>query len=127
MIGTFGNIAFETSTKKVLTFDEFERVTAAIFAEHKVIDQKPKLQLTGLALDQITFSIFLSAFLGVDPADEIQSFKEIAAKGEARKLIMGGQVVGDFVLVNMTEKWSHVNARGKVVTAMLNITLKEYV
>ena len=65
--------------------------------------------------------------MGVVPADEIKRFREIMADGEAKKLIIGKDVLGDFVLTKITDRWQCVGSRGEVITAALEISLKEFV
>ncbi len=127
MIGSLGNIVFETSSDRIRTFDDFTRESAANFAEHRVLDQKPRLQHTGLELDKIKFSVRLDAMLGVIPSKEIENFQDMLMAGESQKLIVGGKVVGDFVLLSIGEQWTTVDAKGCVIVAVLDLSLKEYV
>ena len=127
MIGTFGNIVFETSADKVLTFDGFVRKGSAQFAEHPVIDGKTKLQHTGDGLDEVSFSVKLSASLGVNPSNEIEKLREIKAAGDPKKLIMGMKVIGDFVLTSVEDAWDRVDNLGNIFVSTVNLTLKEYV
>ena len=60
-IGTFGPLTFETSEKKVRTFDAFKRKTGAKFEEHTIIGLKPKLEFTAPGLDDISFQVVFSA------------------------------------------------------------------
>ena len=127
MIGTFGNIVFETSSERIRTFDGFARKGSAAFAEHAVVDDKPRLQHTGSGLDEISFSVRLDISLGLNPSDELEKFRDILAAGDAQKLIINGKVLGAFVLTELEESWSRVDNKGRLMVANLNISLKEYV
>ena len=127
MIGSFGNIVFETSTERIRTFDGFSRTGAARFAEHAVIDGKPRLQHTGTDLDEISFSVRLDAGLGLNPAEELEKVREILAAGDEQKLILNGKVLGDFVLTSIEEAWTRVDNQGRLITASLNLSLKAFV
>ncbi|MCP4021564.1 MAG: phage tail protein [Desulfobacteraceae bacterium] len=127
MIGSFGEIVFETSRKKIHTFDEFQRKRKAIFAEHAVLDDKPRLQHIGNGLDEITFSIRLDISLGVDPKGQLEKIHEIQEAGEAKKLIIGGDVFGTFVLEEIEESWAVIDNKGRLINADLNLNLKEFV
>ncbi|MCG8639138.1 MAG: phage tail protein [Desulfobacterales bacterium] len=127
MIGTFGNIVFETSQAKILTFDNFKRSGSASFAEHPVLDDKPRLQHTGTALDEITFSVSLNKYLGVSPADELQKFRDAKDRGEALKLMIGGKSLGDFVLTRVDDTWQTVDNQGRPVKTGLELTIREFV
>ena len=117
MIGTFGAVVFETSSRKIHTFDDFERQGAAAFAEHAVIDGKPRLEFTGENLDEISFSIRLDAHLGVDPAGQVKQIRAIKAAGRAQTLIIGGVPLGNFVITSLAEKWQRIDNKGRLILA----------
>lgn len=127
MIGTFGSVVFESSTKKVNTIDEFNRTSTADFAEHKTLDGKPRLQFLGEGLDKITFTMRLNIFLGVIPEKQIKILQDIKAAGEAQTLIIGDTPLGNFVVTELNEKWPHIDGKGNLIVAYMDITLKEYV
>ncbi len=127
MIGTFGHILFQTSSSKILTFDEFTRKSSAVFAEHPVLDDKPTLQHVGDGLDTIEYSIRLDVSLGINPIIEIEKLRQIKSAGEEQKFIIGGKVIGDFVLIDLGEKWPSVDNRGNVLVALVSLILKEFV
>ena len=125
MIGSFGKIVFEVSRDLVRTFDAFKRKGSATFAEHLVLEGKPRLQHTGSELDRVSFTVRLDTSLGVDPAQEIQKFREIKDTGNPQKMIIGGWVFGDFVLVSLEDNWTRIDGKGRLMTADVNIELKE--
>ena len=126
-IGTFGPLTFETSEKKVRTFDAFKRKTGAKFEEHTIIGLKPKLEFTAPSLDDISFQVVFSAYLGLNPAKEIDSLREIVQKGEYHPLIIGGKTLGKFVIESVAEAWNHVDNKGNLLDAAVDISLKEYI
>ena len=126
-IGTFGPLTFETSEKRIRTFDAFKRKTGAKFEEHAIIGLKPKLEFTAPGLDDITFQVVFSAYLGLNPAKEIDSLREIVQKGEYHPLIIGGKTLGKFVIESVSEAWNHVDNKGNLLDAAVDISLKEYI
>jgi phage protein U len=127
MIGTFADIVFEVSREQVLTFAGFTRSGEANFAEHAVLDDKPRLQFTGVSLDEIQFSVRLDISLGVDPAEQVRMMRRMLAAGEARPLIVGEVFLGDFVLVRLEESWTNVDNLGNLLVAELALSLREYI
>lgn len=125
MIGTFGDIVFETSRDKILTFSDFVRKRSATFAEHLVVDAKPRLQFTGLGLDDISFAVRLDASLGIHPEDHLARFRDVQAAGASCHLIIGGKVLGRFYLVSLTESRSHIDRQGQPWRVDLTLTLRE--
>ncbi len=126
-IGTFGTVIFEVSTEKSRTFDEFNRKTAAKFEEHAIIGQKAKLEFISPGLDEISFQVIFSAFHGLNPLKEADQLREIVRKGEYHPLVIGGKVIGNFVLESLSESWKYVDNRGNVLHIALDVSLKEYV
>ena len=126
-IGTFGPLTFETSEKRIRTFDAFKRKTGAKFEEHGIIGLKPKLEFTAPGLDDISFQVVFSAYLGLNPAKEIDSLREIVQKGEYHPLIIGGKTLGKFVVESVAEAWNHVDNQGNLLDAAVDISLKEYI
>ncbi len=127
MIGTFEKLVFETSSTKIHTFDDFQRQGSATFAEHKVINGKPRLEFTGDDLDKISFTIRLDLHLGVDPATQIKIAWEMKSAGKPGTMIVGGVPLGDFVILSLSEKWKAVDGKGRLIIAYLDLSLKEYV
>lgn len=127
MIGTLGNIVFETSASKIRTFDEFKRKGSATFSEHAVLNGKAKLQHLGTSLDEISFSITLNVALGINPKAEIKKLQEIKNAGNENQLIIGKDVLGRFVLTELSESWDKIDNQGNLLLARVDLSLKEYV
>jgi phage protein U len=128
MIGYFGERIFETSDKKLLTFKDFTRETASRFATHELINRKPITEFVGPNLQTVTFSIVLNASHGVHPRDEIDAWNEMAEKGQAEALVIGGKPLGAdrWIVKSLSEAWNLVWNRGELYSAELEVTLEEY-
>ncbi len=125
-IGTYGKTVFEVSTDRVRTFGQLERTGEARFAEHVVQGTKPILQFLGPGLDEVGLDIRLDAALGVNPLSEIDALREVRDTGGASSLMVGGKVLGKFVLINVTETWRTVDGLGALLLADVSLKLKEY-
>ena len=77
-------------------------------------------------LDSISFSIRLDVGLGICPADEIEKIRTMLAAGDEQKLIINGRSLGDFVLENLEESWTRLDHKGRLITAALTLSLKEF-
>lgn len=128
-IGTLGPIAFETSSEKVRTFQSFKRKNSARYATHDVMGRKPVLEYVGQGLDSISLSMRFDVMLGVSPAEEINTLRELQAKGEAVELVIGGQPLSNnlWVVQEVTEDWQTVDSRGNLIIATVEVTLQEFV
>jgi phage protein U len=125
-IGTFGPVTFEVSTQKTRTFDDFNRKTSAKFEQHDIIGIKPKLEFVAPGLDEISFQVIFSAFHGLNPLNEANQLRSIVQKGEYHSLVIGGKVLGNFVIENISEAWKYVDGRGNVLYIAVDVSLKEY-
>ncbi len=112
MIGTFGPVVFEASSARLRNFAEFARKSLAAFAEHQVLDNKPRLQHVGTGLDEILFTMKFISALHVDPQVEINVLRGMQRAGDARPLILG--------------KWQVVDNKGRLRSALVNVTLREF-
>lgn len=125
-IGTFGSVTFEVSTEKTRTFAEFSRKTSAKFEEHAIISQKAKLEFISPGLDEISFQVVFSAFHGLNPLQEVNQIREIVQTGEYHPLLIGGKVIGIFIIETLSEAWKYVDNHGLVLHIAVDLTLKEY-
>lgn len=125
MIGTFGDIVFTASREKVFTFDRLSRRGSANFARHDRLGAKPVLEFTGPGLDEISLTIRLSVALGVEPQDAIDRLVAAKDAGREKALIIGGRLIGNYVITEITDTWDTVTARGRLIAASAALTLLE--
>lgn len=129
MIGQFGDIVFQTSDNKILTFKDFQRQSSAKIEKHQMIGQKAKSEFLGTELETISFIVDLNAGLGVSPYIEIEKFRYKLNNGVAEPLIIGGNRLGQdlWIISNLSDSWNTVFNDGFLYSASLNITLEEYI
>lgn len=125
MIGTLGEAVFEVSIDRVFTFRDFSRSGSPRLEEHAVIGRKPTLEYVAPGLNEISFSIRLDRFLGVDPEKELEKIREAMEQGQIIPLIIGGKYLGRWVITKADEKHSRHDGAGKIVVAEVSIALKE--
>lgn len=131
MIGSFGEIIFEISDKKVLSIEnEINRTYKSKTSEHNPIYGPGKIRHQGRELIDISFSIKLNTTLTPDIQTEIQKIKEVWEKGEFNFLVFGGQTFGEypFVILDISEKNQYYNrSTGMFDYVELELNLKEYI
>lgn len=66
-VGTLGDIVFKVSEKTVQTFDGLQIESKTNYAKHTRHNKKPLLEFQYNDTDTASFSMYLSAFLGVNP------------------------------------------------------------
>lgn len=126
-VGSFGETTFKVSSREVRTLRDFRRNTKSRFAQHNLLMQKPALEFIGQDLTQITFKIQLVKALGVDVEYEADKLRWYCEKGGDHALIIGGEVIGRFVVEQVSETAQIVNGHGDILVEELELSLKEYV
>lgn len=129
MIGSFGNIVFETSDKRIYNFSGFTRETGGRFAAHEVIGKKPQSEFIGPGLDNISFTVNINGMYGMSPRKEMDRWCELANKGEAYTLVIGDKALGTdkWVVKTISEAWNTILNNGKLISGKIDISLEEYI
>lgn len=127
MIGSYGTVVFEASADRVRTWQAASRQGRARWARHDVLGRKPLLEFTGLDLEQVELAIRLDASLGVNPAQELRSLRDLRDAGEPSALTLGGAVLGRYALESVSETWRNTDAAGRLILAEATLSLVEYV
>lgn len=127
-VGSFGELVFEVSNYKVLTFREFKREGGAKYATHEVIGQAPKLEYLHREAEKISLEIDLVKDLGVSPEEEMAKIIEMCGEGTANYLVFNGQVYGEseWVIESYKEDVKYFGADGKVIASKVSLDFKEY-
>lgn len=127
-IGTFGNIVFETSDRKVLNPLGLQRTGGSEWATQKLIKGKPRAQYMQPKLRTVTFNIKLNAQNGVRPRKMLDELMDMAEGFTAYRLVINGKPLSSLPwrLVSVSESWGHMYNRGELVTAEVSLTLEEY-
>lgn len=104
---------------------DFSRTTAASYAEHALFGRKPKLQLTGQALDVIELGIeFHASFC--NPSSEIETVRNRIRSGTVLPFTLdSGETLGRFVIEAFTETWRKTFIDGTILAAAGTIKLRE--
>lgn len=128
-IGKWGNLKFTIASKKRKTFDDLQWTTSIRFDTKDRKKKVSKLKFKGIDPDQISFSIRLSVFAGVNPLAEINSIDKTARKGKANRLIIGGKKYGShkWAITGITKECKYFDKKGHLWVTEVKITMKEKV
>ncbi|WP_285906828.1 phage tail protein [Pseudodesulfovibrio pelocollis] len=124
-IGSFGPVGFAVSAREIFTVREMGRKREAGFAEHPVVNGATRLQFTGIGLWEISLGITLSR-AWTDPETRIARLEALQEAGEHHPLVIGGRVLGRFVLASLAESTTVFARGGGIETATLDLNLREY-
>ena len=133
MVGSFGDVVFEISDKKVFSINnEINRAYKSKISEHTAIFGPGMIRHQGRELTELSFGISLVASLIPDttPSEQLDKIKTMWEFGEYDYLTLGGQTFEafPFLIIDMSEKSSHFNKETSNFDFInLELTLKEYI
>ena len=127
-VGKWNGIKFKTNAKKLFTFGDMERTYSAEWKEHPIIGKRPKMEYTGIGMDEITINVILDGEFGVKPRNMLKKFRTAAKKGIAAYFYVGGKkVVSNKMYIGSgAERWKEIWNKGELVKATATLTFKEY-
>lgn len=123
MFALLGDVQFDLITY----FDGFESQFSADFAEHALIEGKPRLQWIGDKLDEIRIQLsFHIQFC--NPERELLRLKTAKEAHQAMALVLGnGDYKGWFVLTDVQATSKQTDKAGSLIALEAGITLREFV
>jgi phage protein U len=123
MYAQLGDVTFDLPTY----WDAHGVRRAYEYAEHKVIEGKPRLQWVGDALDEISIKIVLHASY-CNPELELNNLRNAATAHQALPYVTGAGVYkGNYVITALEEDTRHTDPQGRVIYLEAMLSLKEYV
>lgn len=129
IVGGFGDVIFETSDKRILTYKNFRRDIIVRYGISEVIGQKPKSEFLGPGLDTVTFEVSLNISLGHDPYTIMTQFIEYTREGHAYPLVIGSRAIGvdRWKITGLGEPVYSFGPEGQILSGALELTMEEYV
>lgn len=127
-IGTLGDIVFSVSRSQVKTFDGLKWDSSAKYATHDRHLKDVLLEYTGTDADTISFTMFFSVFLGVNPMGEITKLLNAERSGKVMRLVIGSKAYGKnkWVITKTSKDLETFDKRGNLLAAKVNVSLKAY-
>ena len=127
-IGTLGDIVFSISRRQVRTFDGLNWSSSAQYATHNRHLKDVLLEFTGTEADKISFSMYFSVFLGVDPMAELVKLLNAERSGRVMRLVIGSKAYGKhrWVITGMSKDLERFDNKGNLLIARVSISLMAY-
>lgn len=128
VIGTWGDITFAVSRNQIKTFDGLKWDSGAKYSTHDRHLKEPLLEFTGTDVESMTFTMFFSAFLGVNPIAEVSKMLKAMRRGEVHRLVIGPKAYGTnkWVITKLSNSLNRYDNRGNLLVAKVNVTMKSY-
>ena len=129
MIGSFGEVVFEVSDKKVRTFRDFQIQRSAKYSEHAIHGRKGLLEFTGLSPASASMNIRLDTGLGINPEKEIEILRDLLNNHEAVPFILDGEPQGEglWVLESLDENFEIIDNKGAFTAIQVSLKMREYI
>ncbi|MDD2870079.1 phage tail protein [Neomegalonema sp.] len=122
MFAMLGSIRFQTS----ISFEGISSKRAWDYAQHAVIEGKPKLQYVGEALGEIVIDLVLHVDY-CDPDVELAKLRVAASRHEALPFVYGsGHYVGVFVIRQIDVTMRHTDGAGVLLSTRARAVLLEH-
>ena len=128
VIGTWGDITFAVSRNQIKTFDGLKWDSGAKYSTHDRHLKEPLLEFTGTDVESMTFTMFFSAFLGVNPIAEVSKLLKAMRRGEVHRLVIGPKAYGTgrWVITKVSNSLERYDNRGNLLVAKVNVTMNSY-
>lgn len=128
-IGAFGDLVFEVSIEKVLTYDDYKRESKSRYAKHDLINQTSVLEWLGTELEEISFKMTFTVSLNVNPAEETEKVRQMCLDGVADYLVLGNTIIGDnlWIIESVSEAAVAWDNSGNILVSTVDVKMKEYV
>ena len=128
LIGNWGDFTFYVSADQIKTFDSLKWDSAAKYSTHDRHLREPLLEYTGTDVETITFTMFFSVFLGVNPIKEIASLLQAMRLGEVNRLVIGPKAYGTnkWVITKLSNSLKRFDRWGNLLVASVNVTMQSY-
>lgn len=129
MVGKYGDIVFETSDRRILSFNNFNQSISGRWSSHTLIGKKERTEFNGPGRRKINFKMTFSATLGIRPREMLEKLENMVESGKVDYLVIGGKAIGEnrFAMTSLSETWETVYSGGELARASVSVTLEEYV
>ena len=120
-------IVFKVSANKVRTFDDLKIDSKTNYAKHTRHLKKPLLEFQYNDADTASLTIYLSAFLGVNPKKMQNKIDKYRKKGKILTLVIGGKKYGSqWVITGHTKDYEKFDNQGNLLIAKSTLSLEQY-
>lgn len=129
VIGSFGDVVFEVTPSKILSFNDLEKKNKSRWHEHEIHGKKAKMEFEGAGLVDLNYRLLLRVENGINPMIEIAKLEKMNDGGMAAQFILGSKPItpNKFVITELSETLKNIDSQGNVLTAEVTVSLKEYV
>lgn len=128
VVGCLGDIVFQVSEETVETVSNVVWSGSARYSTHQRHLQNALTEFTGIDPDKLSFTMTLSAELGVDIIPELVKLWDIERGGKAVPLVIGEKAYGKYrwSLLRHSARYTRHDKAGNPTEAEVSVELQEY-
>lgn len=128
ILGTLGEVVFQVTEETVETLNNMQWSGSARWAIHERHGGDALTEYVGRDPDKISFDIYLSAFLGVNPMEEIVKLWAYERDGMPIPFTLGRKKYGKWrwVVKDHTTKAESYDGEGDITSCTVTLNLLEY-
>lgn len=128
ILGALGEIVFEVSAETVRTLDNMTWAGKARWSTHQRHGGNALTEFTGLDPDEISFTMILSAYHGVNPMTELVKLWTYERTATPVPLVIGDKGYGKYKwsVTDHSAKHKAFTPDGKLSIAEVSVNLLEY-
>jgi hypothetical protein len=124
-VGAFGPYAFYASADVVHTFCRGTRQRGAVFARHRVIGSKDRIEPIAPELDEVSLEVVLDQAHRVIPEALAILLNQLKELQGAWPLFVGPIYKGHFVITRIAENWERFGKFGEIERMIVSISFLE--
>lgn len=123
-VGSFGDVVFSVTTDTVRTLNSLSLSDNAAYVAHSVHGLQEVPEYTGLSAPKISFSVTLSAFLGLDPMTELEKLRTMLRSKKGYPFALGSDVYGDlWILTDIATDCEYFYRDGTLMSINVRLSL----
>jgi hypothetical protein len=127
-LAIFANKVFQTSSRKMYTFNEFTIGSTLQTEKQDATNSKPSTYIKGSDLDTMSLTIQLKAVLGHNIRNEYESWVKIKDDADAHSFILDGKPLGTkWIVISVQLTNTEIDGKGKIVSGNLQLQFEEYI
>lgn len=128
IVGVLGDIVFSVSSGTVKTINNMKWSGSARYSTHQRHNMNALTEFTGIDADQLSFDIYLSSTLGVDPMTELVKIWKYERNHTPLSLVLGTHAYGKnkWVIESHSAKVKYHSRNGDLQQVTVSISLLEY-
>lgn len=123
LIGRLGDLKFEISEKRAVTFAALQEKYSYKITTHEVIGQPPSYEITGIEANTTILNLIFSVARGVNPSDYVRKINKLLNQKKALPLMIGDQFHGNFLLKSAEYLGSSYDQKGNAWKIEANLEI----